>query len=232
MARVTYVKKARGTKRGENRRCTGCGKAIKPGDPYKWFANRIGRMSSRKDYCASCVIRPSMMTTSPHLATIYAAQEAAEDALAKLDRGEGLDSITQVLRDCAEGYREAKESYEESANNIVEGFGHETQQSEEIMEKSQACESAADELDNNADEIEGLDDPAAEDSEFEDDFETDAGWEYDGERDEDTDEPLDADAYKADREAALHDFAEEKRDERWDEAISQASDYISEGVQV
>jgi hypothetical protein len=222
MARITYVKSARATKRG-NRRCTGCGKEIKPGDSYKWFANRIGRMSMRKDYCSTCVIRPSMMTTSPHLATIYAAQETAEDALDALGEGTTLDDIGQVLRDCAEGYREAKESYEESAQNIEDGFGHPTQMSEEIQEKAEACEAAADELESQADNIDGMDDPAAEDEEFADDGE----FEYDGEVDDDGN-PVD----KEDYEAKLHEHADAKREERLEAAIEEARSAISEGVQI
>jgi hypothetical protein len=221
MARVTYVKKARGRSDGRPRRCFKCSKVINPGDPYKWFANRIGRMSQRKDCCSTCQIRPSDQTTSPHLQTIYSAQEAAEDALSAFTGRDTLDSLGAILRDCAESYREAQESYAESADNIEEGFGHETSMSEEIREKAEACETAADEIEGEADEIEGMDDPDVEDAEFADEFE------YAGETDDD-DKPIDAEDYTN----QLHDFAEEKREERWEEASQRAQDAVNEGVQV
>lgn len=222
MARVNYVKSARGKKSGATVRCANCGTEIKPGDPYKWFANRIGRMSVRKNYCSTCQIRPSMMTTSPHLQTIYAGQEAAGDALDAFTGRGTLDDLSQILRDCAEAYREAQQSYEESADNIESGFGHETQQCQEIREKAEACETAADELEGAADELEGLDDPGEEDAEFKDD----PDFDYEGEVDDETGEPVDQEEYAA----ALHEFAEEQRDERWEAALEQARDAVDEGV--
>jgi hypothetical protein len=210
MARVTYVKSAKGRKDGRPRHCTRCRTEIKPGDPYRWFANRIGRMSQRKDFCANCQIRPSDQTTSPHLQTIYLAQEGAQDTLDHLD-APTLADIAEAVRGYAEGVREAGESYGESADNIEEGFGHETYQSEEIREKGSACESLADELDSAADDIEGLEDPEAD----EDDFVGD----YEGETDDDG-KPVDVDEFET--------FVEDKRQERRDAAIDAAQDAINE----
>lgn len=213
MARVTYVKKAQGRKDGRARHCTRCRKEIKPGDPYRWFATRIGRMSQRKDFCATCPIRPSDQTTSPHLQTIYLAQEAAQDALGNLD-GATLGDIAEIVRDYAAGVREAGEGYTESADNMESGFGHETQMSEEIREKAQACESAADEIESMADDIEGMDDPEDEASEYKGEFQ--------GEVDDD-DEPVDADEFAT--------FVEEKREERRDAAIEAADNALNEEPQ-
>lgn len=210
MARVHYVKAARASRQA--RRCHGCSKEIKVGDPYKWFANRIGRMSSRKNYCENCRIRPSDMTTSPNLSTLYAAQEAAEDAAAK---AEGSLEDAQIVRDYAEGVREVQSMYEESAQNMEDGFGHATYQSEEIAEKAAACESFADELDSTADDIEGLEDPDAESESFLDD--------YDGETD-DENVPCDEDEWT--------EFVETKRAERRDALLDALADAISEGPEL
>jgi hypothetical protein len=214
MARVTYVKSAKGRKDGSNRRCIKCGTEIKPGDSYKWLANRIGRSSQRKNFCANCQVRPSDQTTSPHLQTIYAAQEAAEDAL-----GQGgaltLADIAGIVRDYANGVREASESYAESADNMEEGFGHETYQSQEIREKAEACEQFADEVDSAADDIESLDDPDAEDDEF--------LGEYEGSTYE-SGQPTDEDDFA--------DFVEEKREERREAAFDAANDAIADGPQL
>ncbi len=181
MARVTHVKKAQKSKSA--RRCTKCGTEIKVGDPYKWFANRIGRMSIRKNFCVSCPIRQSDQTTSGNLQTLYGAIEAAEDEMAaavELTLGDG----SQILEAAAEGVREAASMYEESADNMESGFGHETSMSEEIREKQNDLEAFADELESAANEIESLDDPE------EDEASIMVGFE--GEVDEDG-KPLDED---------------------------------------
>jgi len=213
MARVTYVKAAKGRKDGRPRRCSGCGKEINAGDPYKWFANRIGRYSSRKDFCADCRIRPSMMTTSPHLSALYAAQETAEDALGAGGDDLTLADIAQIVRDYGEAVREVGTGYEESADNIEDGFGHETYQSEEIREKASACEDAADQADSAADDIEGMDDPDDDESEFRDD--------YEGEWDDEADKAEDEDEWTQ--------HVEDKRQERREAAMDAANDAISEG---
>lgn len=214
MARVTYVKKAKGRKDGQDRRCIKCGTDIKPGDSYKWVALRVGTYSQRKNFCASCPVRPSDQTTSPHLQTIYLAQETAEDALANAD-GAGLADLAEIVRDYANGVREAAESYGESADNIEDGFGHETSQSQEIREKSEECESAADTIESAADDIESLDDPDAPDEELVD--------EYEGELDE-KGEPVDAEEWET--------FLEEKREERREAAMDAANDAVAEGPQL
>jgi hypothetical protein len=213
MARVTYVKSAKGRKDGRARKCSNCGTEIKPGDPYKWFANRIGRFSQRKDFCADCRIRPSMQTTSPHLGTIYAGQEAAEDALAAGGSDMSLTDIADAVRGYAEALREASESYRESAQNIEDGFGHETQQSQEINEKADECESLADTVESAADDIESMDDPEADEDEFAND--------YEGETDED-DKPVDADEW--------NEHVQAKRDERREAAIDAANDALGESL--
>lgn len=217
MARITYVKSAKGRKDGRPRRCSGCGKEIQPGDSYKWFANRIGRYSQRKDFCDTCRIRPSMQTTSPHLSALYAAQENAEDALSAGGDELTLGDIAQIVREYGEAVREVGTGYEESADNIEDGFGHETQQSEEIREKASACEEAADAADSAADDIEGMDDP---DEEASDIFssEGDPSLETNDEGD-----PIENDEFE--------EWVEGKRQERREAAIDAANDAISEGPQ-
>jgi hypothetical protein len=215
VARVTYVKSAKGRKDGRNRTCVKCGTEIKPGDSYKWFSNRIGTYSQRKNFCSNCPVRPSDQTTSPHLQTIYLAQETAEDALAQ-GSATTLGELAEIVRDYANGVREAAESYGESADNIEDGFGHETTQSQEIREKADECESAADTLDSLADDIEGMDDPEAPDEEFLD--------EYEGSKYDESGQPTDPEDFA--------DWLEEKREERREAATEAANDAITEGPQL
>lgn len=130
-----------------NRKCDKCGKEIKPGDPYKWTKPKSGPYGgSMRVRCAACPTwRPSETTSSPALGTLYAAQEAFDDALANV---ESVDDIRSALEELAEGVREAGQVYEESADNMEQGFGHETSLSEELKEKAEALSSAADEIEN------------------------------------------------------------------------------------
>lgn len=163
MPRVNHVKAARGRANGEPRRCAGCGKEINPGDSYKWFKIKLAYGGIRKNYCSTCTIRPSAMTNSVHRQAILMAQEAAEDALAQ--EGQTLADIAQILRDygstCTD---EIAEGYRESAQNIEDGFGHPTYQSDELTEQADAWEAFGQECDAEADEIESLEDPDDDDA--------------------------------------------------------------------
>lgn len=212
MPRLNYVQSARPSKR--QRRCHGCGKDINVGDPYKWFANKVGRSSLRKDFCATCRVRPSQMTTSPHLSALYSAQEAAEDALGSFGNEGALADYGQIVRDYGEAVREVGEGYRESAQAIEDGFGHSTYQCDELNEKADNCDSFADECDNAADEIESLDDPD-DDQLILDCF----VGESDGEVDEEG-KPVDDDEWEA--------FSEAKRTELREAAQDAADQAISE----
>lgn len=145
-----------------NRNCSRCGTEIKVGDPYKWLALNTGYGSTRKNYCTSCTPRQSDMTSSDKLSQLYAAQENVEDALDA--DGWTRDDIAQALRDAGEQAQGVAEEYTESADNIEEGFGHETQMSEEIREKAESCEEWSSVLDAAADEVESADDPDDDES--------------------------------------------------------------------
>lgn len=155
MARVTTVQhaRARKTKDGTpkpNYRCEKCGVEIAVGDPYKWCAPRAGKFAKgrKRVRCLACPRwRPSETTSSQHLAILYGAQEAAEDALDEWDR-EDVSGLQGIMEDFASNIREAAESYRESATNIEDGFGHSTYQSEELAEKADAIDAAADEAES------------------------------------------------------------------------------------
>lgn len=135
-------------------RCEACGNPIEIGMSYKWVAPRAhrGATGHKRNRHVNCPAwKQSELTSSQHLATIYAAQEGAEDALASvtIDTVEDAEGVLETLReiagDFADQVREASQSYEESAQNIEDGFGHETYQSEELREKSESIEGWADE---------------------------------------------------------------------------------------
>lgn len=144
-------------------KCEKCGKDIEIGTPYKHVSPKSGPYGGRqRNRHAACPgWKPSELTSSQHLSTIYAAQEAAEEALSAWGDEDGHEALQEIITTLAEGFREASESYGESADNIEEGFGHETSMSAELREKAEALESSADEVEQAADDIDEFDEDAA-----------------------------------------------------------------------
>ena len=190
--------------------CEACQKPIEVGTPYKWVKPKSGpyggRKRNRHEACPGW--RPSDLTGSPALSTLYAAQEAAQDAISDWDEVD-LDAAREILVELANGIREAGEVYTQGADNMEDGFGHETYQSQELREKGEALESAADEIESAGDDL--------------DEFDEDAAW-------EDTLAPYEVEAEEYDREADDLGVAGEVDDLRtaWaDEVRSAVEDAIS-----
>lgn len=143
-------------------KCGKCGTTIEVGQPYKWVKTKSGPYGGAKKFrCAACPSwRPSELTGSAALGTLYAAQESAEDDLTAWEPDEGTDALEAILTTLAEGIREAAQVYEESADNMEEGFGHETYQSSELREKAEALNAMADEVEQ-AGDFEEFDEEAA-----------------------------------------------------------------------
>lgn len=124
--KVYTVKKARKAQGN----CEVCHKPIEPGMGYRFIEPRYGAMKKRHLECAA--FRASDMT-SGKMSGVYAAQEGVEDFLAEWD---GLDraDLVAALEQAADEIEAVADEYEESAQNIEDGFGHSTMQSEELAE--------------------------------------------------------------------------------------------------
>jgi hypothetical protein len=216
-------------------RCGACGKAIEIGTPYKWVKPKSGPYGgTKRSRHASCPSwKPSELTSSTALSSVYAAQENASEQLGKLSPEDTADDIRQIVQDAAEGVREGAEAWRESASNIEDGFGHSTYQSDELNEKADTLESAADDLEN-WDEIEDFDEDEVR-AEVEDDvkgevldeilseLQPEESVDLDGARElEDWDE----EEYERRLEAAIEEALTEKRTEWFDEAINAAESAI------
>lgn len=149
MPRTNYVKKARKAQG----KCEVCGKPIAPGDAYKYIEPRYGPKRVRHTTCRDW--RPSE-TSSSKMTTIWAAQEAFGDTTFT-DRAD----IAAAVNEVAEAARSVGEEYNESAQNIEDGFGHEVPMSEELREKGDELEQWADELESTASDIESGEDVCA-----------------------------------------------------------------------
>jgi hypothetical protein len=151
--RVNHVKKAR----KDQGTCGKCGKAIKAGDAYKWAKGRFGPRMVR---CDSCAFRQSDLTSSDKLSQVYAAQEAAENAMAEWDPDDANEA-KQILETLAETIREVAEEYQQSADSIRDNFA-ESPTADECEEKANELESWVDECEDAASECEEFDEEGVE----------------------------------------------------------------------
>lgn len=125
----------------KERTCGKCGGEIHIGDTYRYHKPRYGVKKTR---CMrhECRYRPSELTGSDKLSTLYGIQEAIEDAIADGN----LEGVRDELQAGAEQARETAEEYRASGQNIEDGFGHETEQSQELTSNGDEVETWGDRL--------------------------------------------------------------------------------------
>lgn len=146
-------------------KCGKCGTTIEVGQPYKWIKPKSGpyggRLMVRCGPCPTWNVWDYSSSLSARVAQIE--HEASLDGVESQEDAQGVaEAAAQAIRDLAEEKRE-------SASNIEEGFGHATYQSEEL-------EQQADDLDTWADEVEGVEFPDPEDSEYQDDEDVECAY--------------------------------------------------------
>jgi hypothetical protein len=122
-------------------KCGKCGKEIAVGDPYKHTTVKRTYGGVRMVRCVDCPDWRQWELTTSKMAPIMQAQDQTS-----FDDCEDYQSIVDTLEEFANTVRDVAAEYEESADNIEDGFGHETYQSAELREKYEALEAWADEL--------------------------------------------------------------------------------------
>jgi hypothetical protein len=221
MPRVTSVAKAQKSPG----KCGKCGKEIKAGEQYKWWAFRYGGKHVR---CATCPMpRPSELTQSK-MSGVYAAQENAQDAIYAFRDGshDTADDLTSALESAAEDIRSVAEEYRESQQNIEDGFNHSTCQSDELGEKADTLESSADELESASSDFEDFD---AENVEGVDDEDLAQELELPGHGD-DHDDPKARLAFFEKHRAALNKAKAEKVEEARQEWANEQADKAEDAI--
>lgn len=143
MPRVTVVKSAN----KPAGKCGRCGVEIKKGDSYKWWKFRYGGKRIR---CAApaCHPKPSDLTQSAFLGTLYDIQETLSEGIGTDDLGE----MAGALRDAAEQFRDLGGECQGSLENMPEGL-QQGDTGQLLQDRSDRCEEIADELESAADEI-------------------------------------------------------------------------------
>lgn len=148
MARVTFVKSARASKK--ERRCVRCGYVIQPGESYRHAGFKTSPYSSMvRNWCKDHPPRQSELTMNDRLSRLYAAQEAISDA-------KTIDDIACALDDAADTAEEVRDDYQESHDNMPESLQY-SSTAEELESKVEACDTWADALRQAANEVRDLD---------------------------------------------------------------------------
>lgn len=167
-------------------KCEACGKTIEPGQPYKHVTPKSGPYGGRtRNRCAACPSWQPWDLSNALWARQAQIESSAMDAFP--DGFEETDDLDSWAEDAASEIEALAEEKRESAQNIEDGFGHETYQSQELNE-------VADGLDTWADNVRSIDWPEKPEVSEEHDCEDCEGSgevdnpDYD-EDDEDSDEP-------------------------------------------
>lgn len=132
-----------------NYTCEKCGGEIKVGDPYKHVTPKSGPYGGRtRRRCAPCPTWDAWDLSNALWARIEQvvspAQTAVEDGKANQDP----EAVRSALEEAAQGIRELAEEKTEGAENMEEGFGHETEQSMELRDQGEQLEQWADEIES------------------------------------------------------------------------------------
>jgi hypothetical protein len=150
MARLNTVQSFRGTTKTEDGKltCGSCGEKVDKGDSYRWWANRApgSRGGIRRIRCMKPECKPSRADLTPgRRGQLLGIQESIEDQLTDWN-GDTTDDLQSIAEEAAGDLRSLGEELTEGADNMEQGFGHETEQSMELREKGESLESVAQEL--------------------------------------------------------------------------------------
>lgn len=155
MPAITRVKSARKRYDAEGNAkplltCDTCSRSIEVGSSYKHMSIKTGPYSSRQ--LVRCAICPDWQIWEYSTSTSARLAEIAHNVRLAASDAEDKEYVESALSDAAEAVREIANEKREAAQNIEDGFGHSTSQSDELNE-------LADNLDSWADEIEAIDIP-------------------------------------------------------------------------
>lgn len=193
-------------------RCGKCGKTIEVGQPYKWVKTKSGPYGGAKLIrCATCPTWKASELSQSKMAGVYAAGEQCDEQIGDCNEVEDLEALRDELADQVEA---VADEYQESADNMVEGFGHETSSSDEIQQKAEELRGWAEDIRNvDFDEFDGEDEVDCDECGGTGKIEAETADVGNGEPQE-LDEPCEAcdGTGKVDSEEARETWLEEQRD--------------------
>jgi hypothetical protein len=168
VAVTQHIKSARKTKDGTRPVCCTCHQPIEVGQGY--YKNSPSRFSTTFTWHEGCPgPRDSALEANEKRSTAYAACEDAHEAVDAIDGvykdGESdvtddqtrarlvMEEVTDIFNALQEGIDAAAEMWRESASNIEDGFGHETEKSQEMNDHADTYESAGQEAADSTDQV-------------------------------------------------------------------------------
>ena len=83
--------------------------------------------------------------------------ESVEDAIESFRKDQNVEDLQTAIKEASDEVRGAGEDYTESAQNIEEGMGHESEQSEEFTSAAGELENKAEQMDSSTDELQDFD---------------------------------------------------------------------------
>lgn len=134
------------TKPLPNHVCTACGKEILPGTPYKHMSPKSGpyggRFLARHESCPDWQVWEYSNSLSARISqAIHDWETAAENVSDVSDAESARDDFAAAIRELAE-------EKEESAQNMEDGFQHETEKSMGLRDIAQSLEEWASEIES------------------------------------------------------------------------------------
>jgi hypothetical protein len=122
--------------------CEKCSRTISIGQPYKWVKPGAKGRSRKRNRCMDCPgWKASELTSSAFLGIIYTAEEDAPGVdVADTDAEDLARQLTDLRDHYEEAAREAAEVRTEAADNMDDGFGHETGMSTDLREQGETAE--------------------------------------------------------------------------------------------
>lgn len=141
-----------------NRKCEKCGAEIEPGQPYKYIDIRTTYGGYTRYRCGTC---PAWQRWEVSNSLSAQLERVSNDFSAAINGVEDPEDVRTALAEAAEAVREIAQEKEQGADNIEEGFGHATYQSDELREQAEALNSWADEIE--ATDVPELPEPEDED---------------------------------------------------------------------
>lgn len=150
MPEIKHIKQARIRKDKDgtikpNLVCELDGTEIHPGQPYKNVSVFTGRSSTVRVRCETDPDWHIWELSSSLSARIAQIEHDFEEGKSSV---ETEDDLQTLLEETAAAVRDLASEKQESASNIVDGFGHDTQQSEELQTIADALEGWADEIES------------------------------------------------------------------------------------
>lgn len=136
---------------------------IKPGDPYKKASGRNSGGFYLRVRCDTCPTwHPWELSDSlpNRLAEIVHNYEKATEEVST------VEEVEQALDDASEAITEIAEEKREAAQNIEDGFQHETEQSVELNQVADDLDAWANDIETAKTDIPDLPDPEGEDGEL------------------------------------------------------------------